>query len=285
MLPRIEMFKAVIFCPRIIAFNESFVPLGPTKAPSLQPFAAVWHEATSGRKQEDIISTYKAFFLSKRDCTDIVVWTDNCSSQNKNWAFFTFLVQIVNSSEICAETISIKYLEPGHTFMSADNFHHQVENQLQKAGKVYDFADYIDCVQLANSGKVTVKTMEVSDFCKYMDHSSQHRLKKSTNRVYLKDIVIVEVHRNKSNLFVKTQYDGMIQEIEFLKVKYLKSSIPDPIINILPRGITEARKFAILSTLSKIIPQNRLPFWHNLHINDSSTDLVNSLEVEDCDET
>jgi hypothetical protein len=48
--------------------------------------------------------------------------------------------------------------------MSADNFHHQVENQLQKAKKVYDFADFIDCVQLANSGKVVVKPMEVPDF-------------------------------------------------------------------------------------------------------------------------
>ncbi|KAF9417607.1 hypothetical protein HW555_005314 [Spodoptera exigua] len=38
MLPRIDMFKAAIFCPRIIAFNESFVPLGPTKSTS-QPFA------------------------------------------------------------------------------------------------------------------------------------------------------------------------------------------------------------------------------------------------------
>lgn len=28
MLPRIEMFKEAIFTPRIIAFNESFVPVG-----------------------------------------------------------------------------------------------------------------------------------------------------------------------------------------------------------------------------------------------------------------
>ncbi|CAH2088926.1 unnamed protein product [Euphydryas editha] len=56
MLPRLDMFKVVMFCPRIIAFNESFVPLGSSKE---KPFAAVWHEAISGRKQEDIISTYR----------------------------------------------------------------------------------------------------------------------------------------------------------------------------------------------------------------------------------
>lgn len=47
-----------MFCPRIIAFNESFVPLGSSKE---KLFAAVWHEAVSGRRQEDIISTFRAF--------------------------------------------------------------------------------------------------------------------------------------------------------------------------------------------------------------------------------
>ncbi|CAH0691704.1 unnamed protein product [Spodoptera exigua] len=284
MLPRIDMFKAAIFCPRIIAFNESFVPLGPTKSTS-QPFAAIWHEAISGRKQEDIISAFRAFFICKRDSTDIVVWADNCSSQNKNWAFFSFLIQIINSSLICANTITIKYLESGHTFMSADNFHHQVEQQLKRAKKVYDFSDFIDCIQLANSGKVTVKPMEVTDFYKYIDHSSQHKLKKSTNRIYLKDIVSVEVRRNNFNLFVKTEHDGELREIGFLKMKHIKShSIPDPIQNSSPRGITEARKSAIISTLTRVIPENRLPFWQNLHTNDNSIDLVNILDVDDCDE-
>ncbi|CAG4957989.1 unnamed protein product [Colias eurytheme] len=39
--------------PRLIAFNESFVPLSSSKE---KPFAAVWHEAVCDRKQEDIIT-------------------------------------------------------------------------------------------------------------------------------------------------------------------------------------------------------------------------------------
>lgn len=90
MLPRMEQYKAAIFCPRIIAYNESFVPLGSSKKDDI-PFAAVWNESTSGRKQEDIISTIRAFLLYKRDKEHIVLWMDNCSSQNKNWALFSFL--------------------------------------------------------------------------------------------------------------------------------------------------------------------------------------------------
>lgn len=40
MLPRLEMHKDIIFIPRIIAFNESFVPLG--KKNKYKPFAIIW---------------------------------------------------------------------------------------------------------------------------------------------------------------------------------------------------------------------------------------------------
>lgn len=152
MLPRMDMFKSAVFTRRIIAFNESFVPLGNQSNELLKPIAVVWHEATSGRKKEDIISAFHAFFLQCCDANTITVWLDNCSAQNKNWALFCYLLYIVNSSEIAANLIEFKYFEPGHTFMSADNFHHQVEKSLKKAGKVYDFHDFCTCVQEANSG-------------------------------------------------------------------------------------------------------------------------------------
>ncbi|CAH2088927.1 unnamed protein product [Euphydryas editha] len=168
--------------------------------------------------------------------------------------------------------------------MSADNFHHQVENQLKKAQKVYDFSDFIDCVQLANSGKVNVKPMEISDFYKYKDHSSQYKLKKCEKRTYLKDIVCIEVQRNSMKLFAKTTYDdnNMI-EIDFLKTKLVKEStiIPEPERNQKARGITQERKTGILRKLSNIIPHNRLLFWENLPVNEESVDLTENREPQE----
>jgi hypothetical protein len=51
MLPRLEMFKRSIFTQGIIAFNESFEPLG--KKPKTKPFDCLWNESVSGRKKED----------------------------------------------------------------------------------------------------------------------------------------------------------------------------------------------------------------------------------------
>lgn len=65
MLPRMDNFKVAIFTKRVIAFNESFVPIGPRS--STKPLAVIWHEGVSGRKQEDLTSCYYAFFLFYKD--------------------------------------------------------------------------------------------------------------------------------------------------------------------------------------------------------------------------
>lgn len=69
MLPRCDMFKEIIFTPRIIAFNESFVPVG--KKPD-KPVAAIWREGVSGRSKEDIISAFYAFFKLRRDTKNFI---------------------------------------------------------------------------------------------------------------------------------------------------------------------------------------------------------------------
>ncbi|KAK9686148.1 hypothetical protein QE152_g37411 [Popillia japonica] len=145
MLPRPEMFKEVIFTPRIIAFNQSFVV---TVKHSL-PTAVIWHGAIAGRSREDITSTFFAFLLSVRDSKHMILWLENCAAQNKNWTLLTFFIYVVNSEELALKSLTLKYFEPGHTFMAADSFHHQVERSLKKMGKIYDFEDFTEAVKHA----------------------------------------------------------------------------------------------------------------------------------------
>lgn len=162
MLPRIDVFKTVLFTRRIIAFNESFVPLGSN--PLHNPVAVLWHEGIAGRRKEEIVSTFHAFLIQHRDAHHVKLWLDNCAAQNKNWCLFSFFVYVINSDEVAAESIQLKFFEPGHTFMSADHFHHQVEKSMKQMNKVYDFDDFLTCVGNANSKRVTVKAMDAHDF-------------------------------------------------------------------------------------------------------------------------
>nr|CAH7722524.1 unnamed protein product [Callosobruchus chinensis] len=158
MLPRCDMFKEILFVPRIICFNESFVPLGKQSLKN-KPVAAVWHEGVAGRSKSDIISAFYNFFLVHRDVREITIWLDNCAAQNKNWSLYCFFVYLINSSEVNLNLLKVKYLQTGHTFMSADSFHHQVEKSLKQTGKVLDFEDFMMCVKKSNNSKYFKETL------------------------------------------------------------------------------------------------------------------------------
>ena len=57
------------------------------------------------------------------------------------------MVDIINSSDISAETITFRLLEAGHTLMSADSIHAEVEKLHRAAKNKYDFLDFVKCVQ------------------------------------------------------------------------------------------------------------------------------------------
>lgn len=225
MLPRCDGFKEIIFAPRLIAFNESFVPLG-KKSENL-PVAVIWHEAIAGRSKEDLISTFHAFITHKRDVKVFNFWLDNCAAQNKNWSLLSYFCSIVNSSHTVIEEIHLKYFEPGHTFMSADAFHHQVELSLKKKNKVYDFADFKDCIQRCNSSRVEVIDMRLENFYDWKDWSSQHKLAKLKDlRPYLKDMVHICFRKQVKSLFYKTSFDDIdFKNLDFLKAGALKKKI------------------------------------------------------------
>ena len=133
MLPRILGCKTVLFTKRLVVFHETFATVVSEAKPKIKRknISVIWHEGCAGRKAEEIASTVKVAVERERDIKHLTYWMDNCSSQNKNWCLFTTLVMVVNDPALAVEDITLKYFEPGHTFMSADSVHHGVEKAMQ----------------------------------------------------------------------------------------------------------------------------------------------------------
>lgn len=257
MLPRMEQFKRAIFTRRLSVYHESFVPVGKHQS-SRKPFAAVWHEAISGRNKEDLISAYYAFFLYYRDVETITIWMDNCSAQNKNWCFLSFIVHVVNSNAVKVKKIELNYFEPGHTYMSADSFHHQVEKSLKHQKKTYDFRDFLQAV--GNSGKAVVKEMKIVDFYNWKDH---HYVQKKVS-VHLSDIVQIMAERGNTVLKYRTSFDSCFLELNFIKKSSLKTIFNLPECKQTPAGISKDVKEGIVKKLGPMMPENRVTFWKDL---------------------
>ena len=175
MLPRMPGVKTIAFTKRIIAFQETFAAVG-TKPKRLN-ILIVWHEVLAGRSSSEIASCFETVIRYERDISFFIFWVDNCSSQNKNWCLFSFLTTIVNLPNIAAKEIILKFFETGHTFMSADSVHADVEKVMrcQKHGDVYDFRDFVEVVKNSNSRRMVVIESKASGFRKWTKLQSQSK--------------------------------------------------------------------------------------------------------------
>lgn len=267
MLPRLDTFKSVIFCPRLTVYNQTFAPVGKITR-DVKPLAAIWHDGIAGRKQDDIMSCYYSFLLKFRDIQSIHLWLDNCTSQNKNWLLFSMLIDLINSDLIATKTITLFYFEPGHTFMSCDQFHHQVELSMKRKKSIYDFTDFEDAVASANNGKVLVKSMQPQDFVNYVGNVSDRRIQNSSPRAYLKNMTQVCFKRGSFDLHYKEDFDQEYMSLKFLNDKYLKNQRLVLTFRTQPKGIDEERKLNLITKLSPIIPKHKMLFWQNVPIID-----------------
>ena len=113
----------------------------------MRPYAVTWHQGEGGRSAQEIASAYKFFIEYHRDVKNFVFWADNCSAQNKNWYLFTLFTILVNSNITpYLNSITITFFEAGHTFMSADSYHHLVEKAMLEMKKVEDWRDFVTCL-------------------------------------------------------------------------------------------------------------------------------------------
>ena len=119
MLPKIPGSKSAVFTQRICAYNETFSPIGKKIGDS---YAILWHQGVKGRDDEDITSAVVKFLANLHcDLKQLVIWMDNCTSQNKNWTIFSSMVKVMNLSQLNLniEVVTFKYFEKGHSFMLA----------------------------------------------------------------------------------------------------------------------------------------------------------------------
>ena len=265
MLPEIGGVKSAVFTQRICAYNESFSPLGKKTGKSV---AILWHQGVAGRNDEDIASCFDRYLTHSidRDVKHVVLWMDNCGPQNKNWTLFPAMVAIVNDPANHVESITFKYFEPGHTFMSADSFHHLVEKEATAKKNLYDFEDFVQCAR--NAG--TCVLMGDNDFRQWQNELSDS-LASKTSRPLLDNVVVSFFQKGSTDMFFKSAHsDAEFRSTDFLKKKFKvqveNGKVSPPVTKY--NGVNAERKKSIIANLLSLMPENRKAFWLNMKANE-----------------
>ncbi|XP_033115566.1 uncharacterized protein LOC117115750 isoform X2 [Anneissia japonica] len=209
-----------------------------------------------------------------RDRERFIFYMDNYSAQNKNWTLYTAMVSEVNRMEGPQEII-FRYLEPGHTFMSADSFLAQVEKCMRERKHVYDEDDFTSII----NAKGSAVPMSPADFIMYENGVSQG---KYTNKPLLCEVQEVRFNKGSTMLYWKSSID----DTEYSSGEFLKKKIAERIMRCghevtFPRlqtahRIQDKKKNDILTKLCKFMPANRHAFWERFAVNDGSVDLIDN---------
>ena len=133
-------YKGTHFYKSIVVFNKSFS----AGESSTSDYTLFLHEDLNGRKAGDVTSAFFKFFIASEEIHP-VLWADNCFGQNKNWTFFTAFVLLVNT-DWEPESITIIYLESGHTFMRADSVHGVIGKRMKATPEIVTFRDVVQLI-------------------------------------------------------------------------------------------------------------------------------------------
>ena len=189
--------KSSVFVSKLVVFNETFASL--TKED--ENICVLWHEAISGRSAEDVASAYCAIFQrASENIEEYEFWCDNCSAQNKNWKLFSSFVIIVNSNW-GPKSITIKYFEPGHSYMKADSVHGNIGKAWKKKSNIYDINELNELILKASRKNKTL-LMRHEDFYCFKDGAKQ-RKKNDDTFPKLNVLQVVKFQKGSKQIFYK----------------------------------------------------------------------------------
>ena len=88
----------------------------------------LWDEYTAHKESDDICSTLYLFLQDKMDFNKtLILWSDNCVSQNTSWKIFRFGFWLVETRKF--KEVVLKQLLKGHTFNICDVYFGGIENK------------------------------------------------------------------------------------------------------------------------------------------------------------
>lgn len=183
-----------LFTPRLVVHSETFSPVGVRvrQTGKARPsISIIWQEGTAGRDAADVTSAFLRFLETERDAETVTFWTDNCSSQNKNWVLISGVLQAVHRSDLKLQKVTMKYLQKGHTSVSAGTVHPVCNKGLKRTKNVLDMTDFKSAISRSSE----VIEMKPEDFRDVVNSISAQKLKllsETEERPYLAQLRVIE---------------------------------------------------------------------------------------------
>ncbi|CAG9763625.1 unnamed protein product [Ceutorhynchus assimilis] len=120
-----------------------------------------WTEDIAGRGSTEVVSSLWNFVQTCENVKDkeqLVVWSDSCAGQNKNFQMICFFQLLILKGVF--KVIDHKFPEVGHTYLDSDRDFGRIEKVLRKQSNIYTPDQYRQLIKTACTRNSTVNAME-----------------------------------------------------------------------------------------------------------------------------
>lgn len=231
-------------------------------------FMYVWPETEGARGSQEVATCLKKHIISNaRNHKHIITYSDSCTGQNRNIKTVVSMMKLVQSSEIKADVIDLKFLVPGHSYLPNDSDFGVIESKARKTQNIFSPDDWYDVIrQCKSKNPFVVVEMKHEDFLstKTLEDSVTNRKKTvdgmAVNWLEMRWIRLERHHPHK--LQFKTTFS---EEFPFLEIDLKKSVVgrPSVLANVEQhplyptiRPVTKAKRADMMSLLKYIPPVN-----------------------------
>lgn len=238
-----------------------------------QSYHYMYDESIAKKGKNDVISFIHDFLKNKLapGVKNIYIFTDNCSSQNKNNSLFQYLYTVIQSKMFNLEFITHRYPEPGHSFLPCDRCFALIEKVKRKVERIYLPETYKEIV------KKTSKKFHVIDVSREMIFNfsdyTQPLFKKTLKSVNNQKFTIMAYRRMEykmEGLFCTVYHNSVGFEEFHLQKQSSILKFPEENNNYLSLLHPEILKIKedkfrdVQDLAAKYVPPNSLWFYNNL---------------------
>lgn len=265
------------YCRKVWLYN-----LGVHDCSNGQGYMFLWTEDKAKRGSDEIASILLKFLSSKNDIEDLVIFTDNCPGQNKNWLLVSLWLQLVKERKF--NTITHHFLVSGHTHLPSDRDFALIEKRHRKyAPEIYSPEGWYKIIKESNTKTPFVVTiMEQEDFLDFEPILSG--LTKSTHTAGGESLDFAGVYSfqfradDAQSFYIKHSVNGQYEQVTVKRkgrpnltlLSNLTKKYKEPV------KIAEKKVKNVLSLL-KYIPPVHHPFYTRLQA--TSADLKEVPEI------
>lgn len=294
-LPRIPT-NVVFYKRQLWVYN-----LGIHTGSNDQAHCNVWVEGEAGRGSQEVGSCLIKHVIERLGggVKHLILWSDSCGGQNRNIKL-TLMLKALLDDHPKLQTIRLRFLESGHSFLPNDTDFGRIECALKLQQRLYTPEDYIQIMKNCKKKKpMSVHRMRKEDFL-----SSAKLEKRITNRKKATDGSKVSWLNTKEIMLKKEDVFSIFMRCnldeEYIMEVNIKKNVRGGIARLTldlmdlrwPKGkpIPEP-KLKDLKSLLHLIPEDAQYFYKNLtgdgtvqdDIDGFSGEVDFEVEVDDCD--